>query len=455
MKKEIVFIMKEKKNYTLTYPKIVAIGFALIILLGSLLLMLPFSSKNGSVSYMDALFTAASATCITGLVPFDTFSNWSVFGQIVILCLIQIGGLGFITVLSLFINVFRKRMSLKYKMLLKESIGSLRLSDVRTLVKTVIMFTAVCEISGAALLTVRFIPLAGIRRGIYMSVFTSISAFCNAGFDLMGMFSPSSSLTTVNHDPIIILTVSLLVIFGGIGFFVWQDLKDKKFKMKALTVHSKLVLLTTAVLLFFGTVLFFIFEYNYSFKDMNFGSKMLNAFFCSVTPRTAGFNSVEISSMNPVSRMLTIVLMFIGGSGGSTAGGVKTTTIAVLVLCVIANLKNKNEIEVFNTRITLDTVKKAVTVASINLFEIFAGVIIISFAQSGFLLADVIFECASAMGTVGITAGITSELNTVSQIAIIILMYIGRLTSLIFALSFVVTKPKTTTKKPRGEFMVG
>ena len=447
--------MKDKKNYSLTYPKIVAAGFALIIILGSLLLMLPISSKQGGIDYIDALFTSVSATCITGLVPFDTFSNWSVFGQIVILCLIQIGGLGFITVLALFVNVFRKRLSLKYRILLKESIGSLHLSNVRVLVKTVIVFTVVCELAGAALLSVRFIPLAGFRRGVYMAVFTSVSAFCNAGFDLMGMFSPSSSLTTVNNDPVIILTISALIVLGGIGFIVWQDLKDKKFKIKTLSVHSKLVFCSTAVLLLCGMALFFLFEYNCTFKNMDLGTKLLNSFFCSVTPRTAGFNSVEIADMNPVSRMLTIVFMFIGGSSGSTAGGVKTTTVAVLVLCVIANIRNKNEITVFNNRITLDTVKKAVSVVVINLFEIFLGIIIISFAQSELSLADVVFECASAMGTVGITTGITSRLNIVSKLVIIILMYIGRLTSLIFALSFVVTKPKTTTKKPKGEFMVG
>lgn len=447
--------MKDKKNYSLIYPKIVAAGFALIIILGSLLLMLPISSKQGGIDYIDALFTSVSATCITGLVPFDTFSNWSVFGQIVILCLIQIGGLGFITVLALFVNVFRKRLSLKYRILLKESIGSLHLSNVRVLVKTVIVFTVVCELAGAALLSVRFIPLAGFRRGVYMAVFTSVSAFCNAGFDLMGMFSPSSSLTTVNNDPVIILTISALIVLGGIGFIVWQDLKDKKFKIKTLSVHSKLVFCSTAVLLLCGMALFFLFEYNCTFKNMDLGTKLLNSFFCSVTPRTAGFNSVEIADMNPVSRMLTIVFMFIGGSSGSTAGGVKTTTVAVLVLCVIANIRNKNEITVFNNRITLDTVKKAVSVVVINLFEIFLGIIIISFSQSELSLADVVFECASAMGTVGITTGITSRLNIVSKLVIIILMYIGRLTSLIFALSFVVTKPKTTTKKPKGEFMVG
>ncbi len=447
--------MTEKKNYSLTYPKIVAVGFALIIIIGAVLLTLPISSKHGSAAFMDALFTSASATCITGLVPFDTFSNWSVFGQIVILCLIQIGGLGFITVLSLFVNVFRKRMSLKYKMLLKESVGSLRLADVKTLVKTVIVFTASCELAGAVILAVRFVPLTDVRRGIYMAVFTSVSAFCNAGFDLMGMFSPSSSLVTVNHDPIIILTVSVLIIFGGVGFIVWQDLKNKKFRLKSLSVHSKLVLVTTGILLLSGTLLFFLLEYNYTFKEMGFGQKLLNAFFCGVTPRTAGFNSVEIGEMNPLSRMLTTILMFIGGSSGSTAGGVKTTTVAVLVLCVAANLRNREEITVFNNRISLDTVKKAVAVSVTNLFEIFIAVILISFVQSNLALSDVLFECTSAMGTVGITTGITPVLNSASQLVIIILMYIGRLTSLIFALSFVVTKPKTTAKKPKGEFMVG
>ena len=447
--------MNVKKNYSLKYPKIVAAGFAIIILLGSVLLTLPISSKQGSVAYIDALFTATSATCITGLVPFDTFSSWSVFGQLVILCLIQLGGLGFITVLSLFVNFFRKRMSLKYKMLLKESVGSFHLSEVKGLVKTVIIFTASCELIGTVLLAIRFVPLTNLKRGIYMAVFTSVSAFCNAGFDLMGVFSPSSSLTTVNNDPIILLTISALVIFGGIGFIVWQDLKDKRFKLKLLSVHSKLVLSATAVLLLGGMILFFIFEYNYSFKDMNFGSKLLNSFFCSVTPRTAGFNSVEIREMNPVSQMLTTILMFIGGSSGSTAGGVKTTTIAVLLLCVVANLRNRDEIVVFNYRIALDTVKRAISVTLTNLSEIFIGIIIITLVQSEFSLSDVVFECFSAMGTVGITTGITPNLNTVSQIVIIILMYIGRLKILIFALSFVVLKPKTTTQKLKGEFMVG
>ncbi len=447
--------MNEKKNYSLTYSKIVSIGFALLIFIGTALLMLPISSKSGSVSFSDALFTATSATCITGLVPFDTFTSWTYFGQLVIISLIQIGGLGFITMLALIVKLTKRKMSLKQKMLLKESVGSLTLGNVKELVKSVLIFTASCESAGALLLMTRFIPLAGIRRGIYMSVFTSISAYCNAGFDLMGMFSPSSSLITVNNDPIVIITISLLIIMGGLGFIVWEDMKQNKFRYSVFTVHTKLTLITTLVLLLGGAVLFFIFEYNHTLSGMSVGRKILNAFFCSVTPRTAGFNSVDISAMTSNSKMLTIILMFIGGSSASTAGGVKTSTIAVLFLCLLSNIRNKEEIDAFDKRISLETVKKAVSVVMINLVEIFIAVILISGFQSNLSLSDIIFECTSAMGTVGMTTGITPMLTTASKITIIILMYIGRLTSLIFALSFVRAKPKTSTKKPKCNVMVG
>lgn len=446
----------KQKSKTPSYPKIVAIGFAMLIIVGTLLLMLPISSKLDNVSFNDALFTATSAACITGLVPFDTFTSWTFFGQAVIIALIQIGGLGFITLLALFVNMTKKKMSLRQKMLLKESIGSMTIGDVSNLVKSVLIFTLACELTGALLLSIRFIPLANsVGNGIWMAIFTSISAYCNAGFDLMGMFSKSSSLTTVNGDPIIILTISALVVFGGLGFIVWNELKEYKFKFKSLSVHSKLAIVTTAILLFGGTALFFIFEYKETFADMNSGEKLLNAFFCSVTPRTAGFNSVDIASMSSQSKILTLMLMFVGGSSGSTAGGVKTTTIAVLFLCIVANARSKNDIEAFNRRITLDTIKTAVSIVISNLVLIITSTLIISTIQSEFTMTNVLFECTSAMGTVGMTAGITSQLNVVSQLIIVLLMYIGRLTSLVFALSFVGTKPKTTLQKPKCNIMVG
>ena len=379
----------------------------------------------------------------------------SVFGQIVILCLIKIGGLGFITILSIISHLLRKRMGLKEKMLLKESVGSINIGNVKKLSRSAVLFTLCCELTGALLLSIRFIPLAGVRRGIYMSVFTSISAFCNAGFDLMGMFSPSSSLTTVNDDPIILVTTMLLIVFGGLGFFVWEDMRENRFKLKRLALHTKLVLATTTVLIFGGAVLMLVFENDSSLAGMNVFEKLLNAMFCSITPRTAGFNSVDIPSMSNTGKLLTILLMFIGGSTGSTAGGVKTSTVAVLVLCAVATFKNKNDIEVFGRRLDAKVLKSAVSICLVNMMNILLASFVISVNQGEFTLLDIVFECTSAMGTVGITAGITPSLNTLSMVVIILLMYIGRLTSLIFALSFVVSKPAVTTKKPLGNLMVG
>lgn len=288
-----------------------------------------------------------------------------------------------------------------------------------------------------------------------MGIFTSVSAFCNAGFDLMGQFTPSSSLTTVNNDPVILITIMLLIVFGGLGFFVWNEMKNKKFKVKTFSAYTKLVLVTTAVLILGGAVLFFALEYDQTLMDMPFGQKVLNAFFCSITPRTAGFNSVEIGAMTSQSRALTIILMFIGGSTGSTAGGVKTTTIAILIVCMVSNMRNRSDAEVFGRKIDANVIKNALSIAMMNLMNIFIGCIIITFAQPSLMLADVIYEVTSAMGTVGITTGITSSLNLPSALVIICLMYIGRLTSMIFALSFATKKANTTTHKPTGRFMVG
>ncbi len=442
-------------NKSLTYPKITAVGFALLIALGTGLLMLPISSKTDSASFLDALFTATSATCITGLVPFDTFTHWSVFGQIVIIVLIQIGGLGFITLLSAILRLLRLRMSLKQKMLLKDSIGSLTLGDAKDLVRSVVWFTMLCEGAGALLLSLRFVPMVGWRRGIYMAIFTSVSAYCNAGFDLMGQFAPSSSLVTVNNDAVILLTVSLLIIFGGLGFIVWEDMKRNRFRFQKFTPHTKLTLITTAILLGVSAVLFFFFEYNATLSDMPLPQKMLNALFCSTTPRTAGFNSVDIASMRPLSKMLTVLLMFVGGSTGSTAGGIKTTTLAVIVLCILASIRGKDQVNIFDRRISFDTVRTAIAIIASNFALIVSGCAVIMMAQPALALSDVLFECTSAMGTVGMTTGISPILGTVPKVVIILLMYIGRLTSLILALSFVHTKPKTNTKKPNCKIMIG
>lgn len=451
--------MKEKKskNYSLTYPKIVALGFALIILIGTVLLMLPVSSRGEEISFIDAFFTATSATCVTGLVTYDTATTWSLFGQIVILCLIQIGGLGFLTVIAFVSGIIKKRMSLKEKMLLKDAVGSLNIGGGKNLVRSVLLLTLCCEVTGAIILSTRFIPLAGVTKGIYLSVFTSISAFCNAGFDLMGSFAPSSSLTTVNNDPVIIITVSLLIITGGLGFIVWQDMRDKRFNFKGFSIHTKLVLAITSFILVVCTALFLAFEYanEKTLADMPAWQKVLNAFFANVTTRTAGFNSIDTAGLTSASKMLTIMLMFIGGSSGSTAGGVKTTTIGVLVLCVISTLRNKDDVNAFDHRINNTAIKKAISIVFINLAEIVTATFLILLFQKGFTLIDVLFECTSAIGTVGMSTGITPELCTASKIVIIFLMYVGRLTSLIFALMFISLRAKTTTQKPLGNILVG
>lgn len=451
--------MKEKKskNYSLTYPKIVALGFALIILIGTVLLMLPVSSRGEEISFIDAFFTATSATCVTGLVTYDTATTWSLFGQIVILCLIQIGGLGFLTVIAFVSGIIKKRMSLKEKMLLKDAVGSLNIGGGKNLVRSVLLLTLCCEVTGAIILSTRFIPLAGVPKGIYLSVFTSISAFCNAGFDLMGSFAPSSSLTTVNNDPVIIITVSLLIITGGLGFIVWQDMRDKRFNFKGFSIHTKLVLTITSFILVVCTALFLVFEYanEKTLADMPAWQKVLNAFFANVTTRTAGFNSIDTAGLTSASKMLTIMLMFIGGSSGSTAGGVKTTTIGVLVLCVISTLRNKDDVNAFDHRINNTAIKKAISIVFINLAEIVTATFLILLFQKGFTLIDVLFECTSAIGTVGMSTGITPELCTASKIVIIFLMYVGRLTSLIFALMFISLRAKTTTQKPLGNILVG
>lgn len=447
---------RNTKNYSLTYPKIIAIGFACIIVIGTILLYLPISTRGDAhVPFIDALFTATSATCVAGLVPFDTYTSWSLFGQVVILCLIQIGGLGFITIIGFVFRLIRHRASIKEKMLLKESLGALEIVNVKGLVRTVLVSTATLELVGACILATRFIPMTeSWGKGIFMALFTSISAYCNAGFELMGFFEKSSSLVTVNNDPIILLTISLLIIAGSIGFTVWNDLSTTKYKFAKLTAHSRLVLVTTGILLVGGTMMFLFFENDKAFADMSIWQKVLNAFFCSTT-RSAGFNSIPLCNISNPSKMLTILLMFIGGSSGSTAGGVKTTTIAILFLCVISTMRNNEDINVFNKRIPLVFVKKAVTIVFFNLAIILFSTFIIAFLQPEFKLTDVLFECTAAASTAGMGIGITSQLHLIPKLLVIGMMYIGRLTSFIFVMMFVTTKAKTTSQKPKGTIIIG
>lgn len=447
--------MKKRWN-ELSNVEIIALGFAFIIIIGTLLLMLPVSTQNGvSTPFLNALFTATSACCVTGLVVVDTATHWSIFGQCVILLLIQIGGLGFITI-GVFLATFLKRkISLKQRGLIEESVNTLKLSGGVKLVKHIIKGTFVFEGLGVVLLSFVFIPDFGYVKGIYYAVFHSISAFCNAGFDLMGVVEPYCSLVSYVGHPLVNITVMSLIVIGGLGFVVWEDIYEKKWRVKNYLLQTKVVLTTTMLLIVLGAALFYIAEGDYSLVGMSQHEKVFASFFQSITARTAGFNTVDVTQFSYATRLLMMILMFVGGSPGSTAGGIKTTTLAVLMVFVYATIKNKNECQVFNRRFDNSIIKKAFSVFFINILLIIAGSFTILFIQPELVFHDVLFEVFSALGTVGISTGITRELISISKIVIILLMYSGRVGSLTFALSLTRKKKISNCINPAEKVAIG
>ncbi len=435
--------------------QIIAIGFFLIILIGALLLMLPIASRTGTVTpFGTTLFTATSSTCVTGLILVDTFTHWSLFGQIVILCLIQIGGLGFITFGFVISILLGRKIGLRQRGMLKESMNVLDMNGIVKLALVIIKGTIIIEGAGAVILSACFIPKMGVATGIYYGIFHSISAFCNAGFDLMGRYQPFSSLTGWYDNWAVILTISLLIIIGGIGFFVWGDIAKHKWHIKAYALHTKIVLTATLVLVAGGALLFFLLENNNLFADMSPSGKILSSIFCSVTPRTAGFNSVNYPDLTVGSKFLSVILMFIGGAPGSTAGGIKVTTIAVLILYLRATLTRTESINIYKRRLELDAVTKSTAVFCVNLFCVLIGTFLIC-AIEQFDLMDVLFEVVSAMSTVGVSLGITSHLSLIPQLILIFLMYIGRVGSLSFALSFTDKKKLSHIMQPKERISIG
>ncbi|MCI8776550.1 MAG: Trk family potassium uptake protein [Oscillospiraceae bacterium] len=448
--------MKFKSKNFWSYPKIVALGFLMLIALGTVLLMLPVSSRDGSsTSFIEALFTSSSASCVTGLVVVDTFAHWSVFGQIVILCLIQVGGLGFLTILTMFSMLFHRKIGLKERSLLQESVNTMYIGGIVRLIRKILFGTIVIELIGAALLSIRFIPMLGAGRGIYTSIFTSVSAFCNAGFDLMGRFEEFSSLVMFRDDILVTGVVSLLILIGGIGFFVWDDISVNRHHIGRFQLHTKLVLIATLVLTILGTAAFCFVEYNNELAEMSISGKINASFFMSVTPRTAGFNTVDIAGMSPGGKFLTIVYMFIGGNPGSTAGGVKTITIIVLILSAWSSLRNYGSVNVMKRRLESDVLKRAASVITINLSLIIISIMIIAAVQNTLDLTDITIEVFSAIDTVGMSTGITRELNNISRIVIIFLMYCGRVGSLSFALLFTEKKAPQTVMNPVEKINIG
>lgn len=446
-------LLKKFKN--LSGMQLIALGFFLLILTGTLLLMLPVSSRDGSVTpFMTALFTATSASCVTGLILTDTYTHWSTFGQIVLITLIQIGGLGFITIGSAVSLILRKKIGLKQRGWIKESFNVLDIGGVVRLIRLVLRGTLLFEGIGALLLFSRFYPKMGFTQGIYYAIFHSISAFCNAGFDLMGRYEPYSSFTAYYDDPVVTFTICGLILVGGLGFIVWSDIAKHKWHFRKYALQTKMVLSASAVLVFGGALLFYLIEGNRLYTDMSMTGKICSSFFSAVTPRTAGFNTTDTGALSEGGKLLSIILMFIGGGSGSTAGGVKIATIFVLLLHLRSTLLRTTGTNIFGRRIEDATITKASALLCTYLLCILAATLAICSMQ-GFAIGDTLFEVVSAICTVGMTTGITGQLNFVSQAIIIFLMYIGRLGSLSFALSFTDHKKTAHIMQPVERINIG
>lgn len=436
-----------------TNVEILALGFAIVILVGTFLLLLPISSNH--TDFLDALFTATSATCVTGLVVYDTATHWTLFGQIVILILIQIGGLGFITIGVFLATYLKKKISLRQRGLIEESVSSLKIAGGVKLVKHIIKGTFLFEGIGAVILSLVFIEDFGLLKGIYLGIFHSVSAFCNAGFDLLGIIEPYGSLTPYASNIVVNITIMILIIIGGLGFVVWQDLYEKKLHFRNYLLQTKIVLITSFIFIFGGAFLFYIFEYQHALASLSSEEAILASFFQSITCRTAGFNTIDVSHLKPATSLLMMLMMFVGGSPGSTAGGIKTTTFAVLIIFVYSTMTNKSEANAFNRRFDSKTIKKACSVFLINFIFIIISSFIIFNDQPHLPMQDTFFEIFSALGTVGISTGITRVLSMTSKITIILLMYCGRVGSLTLALSLSKKKKISNCKNPVEKISIG
>ena len=444
-----------KKSKNLSGTQLLAIGFFLLIMCGALLLMLPISSRDGTwTPFMTALFTATSASCVTGLILVDTYTHWSTFGQIIIISLIQIGGLGFITIGTAVALLLRRKIGLKERGWIKESFNVLDIGGVARLIRLVLKGTLLFEAVGAIILSLRFYPKMGLGQAIYYGIFHSISAFCNAGFDLMGRYEPYSSFTSYYDDPFVNFTICALILIGGLGFIVWSDIREHKWHFRKYALQTKMVLSASAVLVFGGALLFYIIEGDKLFADMDMTGKICSSFFCAVTPRTAGFNTTDTGALSEGGKLLSIILMFIGGGSGSTAGGVKMATVFVLLLHLRSTLLRTTGTNIFGRRIEDSTVTKASALLCTYLFCSLAATLAICSMQN-FAIGDTLFEVISAICTVGMTTGITRDMNLVSQIILVFLMYIGRLGSLSFALSFTDHKKPTHIMQPVERISIG
>lgn len=441
------------KNKTkLKGVQILALGFLAVIIIGAVILSLPISSRSGEpTNFLDAIFTSTSAVCVTGLITLDTSTHWSTFGQTVIMTLIEIGGLGFMSFTVLISLILGKKITLRERLVMQEAMNTFSIQGLVRMVKYVLIFTVSVQFFGALLLSTQFVPEYGIIKGFFYSIFHSISAFCNAGFDLFG-----TSLVGYSNNTVVILVISALIIIGGLGFTVLLELYDFK-GIKKLSLHAKIVIITTLILIFGGTLLMLLFEHKnpQTIADMNIKDKLLNSFFASVTPRTAGFNSISTSGMTLASKILTVILMLIGGSPGSTAGGLKTVTCAILVLTVISVIRGREDTEVFGRRLTKEIVYKSFIIVFIGLSLVIGVTMILSYTEVGASFIDLLYETSSALGTVGLTLGLTPKLSSLGKIFIMIMMYLGRVGPLTVMLALTRKRKKSGYKYPEGKILIG
>ncbi|MCH5210127.1 MAG: potassium uptake protein, TrkH family [Oscillospiraceae bacterium] len=432
----------------------IAIGFIAIIFFGALILMLPLSSKERVFTpFLTALFTSTSATCVTGLTLINPGAYLSVFGQIILLIMIQTGGLGFMTILCFAFAVTNKRIGLRNRLLIAQSVGSESLDDVVGLAKNVSIITIIVEAAGALIMSIRFIPEFGFFKGLWFSIFHSVSAFCNAGFDIIG---DGKSMISFAHDPVILVTLAVLVITGGLGFIVWEELLKKK-SWKKISMYSRVILSVSAVLLILGTVVYFILEYNNpdTIGNCAISGKLLSSFFQSVTTRTAGFDAINQRRLTDLSKIWGTVLMMIGGASASTAGGIKTGTFALVIMTLYTVLRAKSDVVIAGRRIKPDIILHAMALLILWLLFVIAGSLLIAYIDNQPVI-DAIYETASAYSTVGLTVGISESASVFTKILLIIYMFFGRVGILTISVMFMVRSAKETDiEYPDGKFIVG
>lgn len=448
-------IMKRKiRKNKMEGVRTLAIGFFVVIFIGGLILSTPICSVSGnSTNLLDSLFTSTSAVCVTGLVTVDTGTHWNTVGQVIIMTLIEIGGLGFMSITTFVAVLLGRKITLRDRLIVKESMNTFTLQGLVKMVRRVIIFTISVQLAGAAILSTQFIPIHGVKKGIFFSIFHSVSAFCNAGFDLNGGFS---SLTGYTGNRIILLTLSLLIVIGGLGFSVILELLMHK-KHRKISVHTKLVLVITSVLIVGGAIIMFLVEHNNpdTLGNMNFIDKTVNSLFASITPRTAGFNSIATDKMTEAGNFLTIILMFIGGSPGSTAGGLKTTTIGLIFITAISIIKGREDAEAFGRSFSKEVVYKAFVLLMIGVSIVMFVTMVLTVTEQGESFLSLLYESASAFGTAGLTMGVTQRLSLVGKLIIMISMYLGRVGPLTVVLALTRKTKKVGYKYPEGKILIG